>query len=337
MLEKPALNENVISAGINHAYGLDASQVVFLPLGYDLSTAVYRVDTGDGQSYFLKLRYGKFAPVTVLLPKFLSSQGIKTIIAPLETRTGTVFDQISGYTAILYQYISGKDGYQVRLSASNWVSLGQILQQVHGANLPPTLAQMVPRESFDPHWRESTKRFLKKIETQVYTDHIARQLSMFLMAKREVILHMVQRASSLAARLQHQPVEFVLCHSDAHPGNYLVSETGELYLVDWDNPTYAPKERDLMCFGSGMSGYQPGGWEERLFYRGYGVCEINQTALAYYRYERIIQDIAEFCKQVLLGASRGEDRAQSYTYLTSSFMPGAEVEVALQSDMTAAD
>jgi spectinomycin phosphotransferase len=54
-----------------------------------------------------------------------------------------------------------------------------------------------------------------------------------------------------------------------------------------------------MFFGSGMSGDQPGGVEEGWFYQGYGEVEVNQPALAYYRYERIIQDIAEF-KQLLL-------------------------------------
>jgi spectinomycin phosphotransferase len=59
---------------------------------------------------------------------------------------------------------------------------------------------------------------------------------------------------------------------------------------------------------------------------------VNRTALAYYRYERIIQDIAAFCEQLLLTTQGGEDREQAYRYFTSQFLPGFEVEIALKSD-----
>ncbi|MFN2195490.1 MAG: hypothetical protein ACK2UW_05120 [Anaerolineales bacterium] len=59
---------------------------------------------------------------------------------------------------------------------------------------------------------------------------------------------------------------------------------------------------------------------------------MNRTALAYYRYERIIQDIAAFCEQLLLTTQGGEDREQAYRYFTSQFLPGFEVEIALKSD-----
>jgi spectinomycin phosphotransferase len=143
---------------------------------------------------------------------------------------------------------------------------------------------------------------------------------------------MVSRAEQLAHSLSQQPLEFVLCHSDAHPGNFLVTSPDQLYLVDWDNPIFAPKERDLMFFGGGMAGDQPGGHEQALFYQGYGPVSINLQALAYYRYERIIQDIAEFCKQLLLTSEGGEDREQAYHYLTSSFSPGNVVEAAVRTD-----
>jgi spectinomycin phosphotransferase len=136
------------------------------------------------------------------------------------------------------------------------------------------------------------------------------------------------RADELARSLQDQSLEFVLCHSDAHPGNYLVADNNDFYLVDWDNPILAPKERDLMFIGTGMSGDQPGGREEFLFFQGYGAVEVNREALGYYRYERIIQDIAEFCKQLLLSKAGGDDREQAYAFFTSSFAPGKEVEAA---------
>ena len=44
-----------------------------------------------------------------------------------------------------------------------------------------------------------------------------------------------------------------------------------LFIVDWGNPIFAPKERDLMFVG--MSRASAGAREETLFYQGYaGEC-----------------------------------------------------------------
>lgn len=76
--------------------------------------------------------------------------------------------------------------------------------------------------------------------------------------------------------------------------------------------------------------------EEALFYRGYGLekepVDVNRTALAFYRYERILEDIAAFCQELLLTTAGGEDREQSYHYFTGQFLPGSEVDVAFMTD-----
>jgi spectinomycin phosphotransferase len=175
-------------------------------------------------------------------------------------------------------------------------------------------------------------RLISMVGTKSFDDPLAEKLSTFMKAKQEEINIMVRRANELADSLQQRPLDFILCHSDAHPGNYHIAETGEVYLVDWDNPTLALRERDLMCFGSGMSGGQPGVREQKLFYQGYGTVEINWVALTYYRYERIIKDRSEFGKQLLLTTKGGEDREQSYQYFTDYFLSGGVVEVAFQTD-----
>jgi spectinomycin phosphotransferase len=132
-----------------------------------------------------------------------------------------------------------------------------------------------------------------------------------------------------------RPPAFVLCHADLHAGNVLVPDPAHFYIVDWDNPLLAPKERDLMSIGAGlMGGWRSPAEEESLFYQGYGPTTINPTALAYYRYERIIDDIAVFCDQLLETTAGGEDRAQSFAYLASNFLPNGTIEIAQASDST---
>jgi spectinomycin phosphotransferase len=83
----------------------------------------------------------------------------------------------------------------------------------------------------------------------------------------------------------------------------------------------------------GLAGHTPQE-EEALFYQGYGQTLIHPLALAYYRYERIVQDIAVFCEQLLLTGEGGEDREQSFRYLASNFLPDGTIEVAYRSDRT---
>ena len=104
-------------------------------------------------------------------------------------------------------------------------------------------------------------------------------------------------------------------------------------MVDWDTLLFAPKERDLMFIGGGLgdSGYTPE-QEERLFYRGYGPTDINQVAIAYYRYERIIEDIAVYCEQLFLSDAGGQDRSQSLAIVKFYFLPGGTIARTVQCD-----
>jgi spectinomycin phosphotransferase len=86
MLEKPDLQAEKIIACLQAEYQLAVVEVVFLPLGADVNTAVYRVSADTGTSYFLKLRRGVFDETSVVLPKWLSEQGIEHIIPPLTPR-----------------------------------------------------------------------------------------------------------------------------------------------------------------------------------------------------------------------------------------------------------
>ncbi|HET6821601.1 MAG TPA: hypothetical protein VFH34_03070, partial [Anaerolineales bacterium] len=132
--------------------------------------------------------------------------------------------------------------------------------------------------------------------------------------------------------VQSQSLEFILCHTDIHGGNILISDSEELYIVDWDNPLLAPKERDLLFIGGGIDNIWKSEREEAVFYEGYGETEIDLKALAYYRYERVIEDLVVTCEQLLLSDEGGADRERSLGWFTSNFEPGATIEIAQKTD-----
>jgi spectinomycin phosphotransferase len=329
MLEKPDLAEEKIITSLQDAYGLVVSQLTFLPLGADVNAAVYRLAVEDGKSYFVKLKRETFAEIGVALPRFLHDQGIPQIIAPLVTQNGQLWTRLEDFRLILYPFVQGRNGFEVVLSPRQWSEFGSALKRVHTTRLPTEFETAIPRESYSPQFREQVKRFLEQAKVGVIDDPVAVDVAELLRSEEEVILELIHRAERLAILLQAQSPEYVLCHSDVHAGNILVAEDEALYLVDWDEPILAPKERDLMYIG-GAQGFTgvTAQEEETLFYRGYGPAKIDPLALAYYRYERIIQDIAAFCEQLLTTTEGGEDREQSYGYLASNFLPGGTVEMA---------
>jgi len=146
--------------------------------------------------------------------------------------------------------------------------------------------------------------------------------------KQNEILRITERADQLASRLQSDPPEPVLCHSDIHGGNILIGDTGELYIVDWDDPILAPRERDLMFIGGGIDEIWKSEREIAQFYKGYGKTEINLAAQAYYRYERVIEDLVVICEQALLTDEGGADRERSLGWFISNFEPGQTIEIA---------
>lgn len=335
MLEKPDLQDEKIIACLRDDYELPVVRVTFLPLGVDRNAAVYHVVADDGTSYFVKLRRGVFDEIALALPKFLSDQGIEQIIAPLTTKPGQLWANLDAFKLYVYPFVEGHNGYEVDLSDRHWSEFGTALKRLHTVEVPPALIRRIRRETYAPQWREIVKTFLERVDVDVLDDSVAVKLAAFLEAKRETILDLVGRAERLAQALQAGSPEFVLCHSDIHAGNCLIGANDAFYIVDWDEPIMAPKERDLMFIGGGLmgAGRTPQA-EETLFYRAYGHTQIDPTALAYYRYERIIQDIAVFCEKILLTNVGGKDREQSLHYLKSNFMPNNTIEIAYQSDRT---
>lgn len=327
MLEKPDLADERIAACLRETYDVPAAQIMFLPLGADENTAVYHITT-DATTYFLKLRSGIFDETSVLLPKFLHDQGIRQIIPPLAAKTGQLWTNLGDFKAFLCPFIDGQNGYERPLTDDHWRELGATLRQIHTAVIPPTLTRHIRRETFSAQWRDVVRQALGEWVTAVYADPVARDCAAFLHSKREQITVLVTRTEQLAQTLRAETPAFTLCHADLHAGNVLLNDQA-FYVVDWDTLLFAPKERDLMFAGAGLFGHgRSPAEEERLFYQGYGETEVNLAALAYYRRERIIEDIAIYCQQLLLTHDGGADRAQSLYYLKSNFLPGSTIELA---------
>ncbi len=327
MREKPNISETLLISQLQDEYDLHISSLTFLPLGADTNSAVYRVVTDDGTAYFLKLRKG-FNEITVTVPRFLKSQGIQEILSPFETKSKGGWAEFGDYKMILYPFIAGKDGFERELTDQHRRALGAAFRKIHTAQLPPKLKESIRKETFSTEWRDDMKSYQAQVEKKIFTEPTAAKLVEFMKSKQWEITRLIERSEQLASGLQSIPLDLVLCHTDIHGGNILISDNNELYIVDWDDPILAPKERDLMFIGGGIDEIWKSKREEAMFFEGYGKTDINLSALAYYRYERVIEDLAVICEQLLLTDEGGADREQAYRWFASNFEAGQTIEIA---------
>ena len=330
MLTPPDLSADMMLACLRESYGLRMARVTFQPIGQDVNNFHYRADAEDGTPYFLRLRRGDFDEVAVAVPAFLRAQGILAVMAPIATVAGRLWASAHGFAWMLYPFFVGTNGCQTALSDTQWVALGQSLRAVHSAVLPAALAQRVPREEYSPQCRDLVREFDRQVDTRAYDDPVAARLAKFWIEQRHEIRTMVERAEQLGQALRHRADGYVLCHADLHAGNILLGAHDALTLVDWDNPIFAPKEHDLMCIGAGLGFVRDGDHEQTLFFQGYGSAQIDPIALSYYRYERIVADLAAYGAQIFGMDGSVEDREEGVEQLKAQFLPLHVVDVAHQ-------
>lgn len=335
MLEKPNIPDERIIACLQDSYGIFTNQITFLALGADPNTAVYRVTSTDGQSYFCKLRSGDFSETSITVPKFLAAQGIPHVLASVQTKAGELRAKLDALKVILYPFIQGNNGYDIGLSDEQWIELGRALKKIHTTPITTSLAAQIQKETYSLQWCEIVKTHLARNDDTFFDDLLALKLAAFLKSKRGEILDLVARTEQLALTLRAQPPAFVLCHADIHAWNLMVESGGAFYIIDWDTVILAPKERDLMFIGAGLFGeWHTPQEEENLFYQGYGQTEIDFNSLTYYRFARIVEDNAVECEQIVNPNVPYRDREREFEFLKSNFLPNGTIELAYKSDIS---
>lgn len=339
MLERPAISDDEICACIEDAYGIPVSDVAFLPIGYDATASVFRLTGPSGQDYFLKAKSVPVAPASLAVPHFLHQSGIDEIVAPLPSRSGALAVPFAGaFHAILYPFVEGRVGAQGGLSPAQWTQLGGVMGRVHADAPPPELRGQMRVEPFVPLKGERAWRLHREVVTAPPDDPISQALAVFWRGRAAEIEAILRRAEELGRLAQARNAPLVLCHADIHIHNVLVTPDGGLRVVDWDETILAPKERDLMFVVDGVAG---GGGvrreEEEAFLRGYGPTEADPTILAFYRYEWVVQEIAEFGEQVFSRAEGELTRQDGLRHFRALFAPGDVVSGAYAADRAPAD
>ena len=340
MRERPSIQDNEILARLRDSYGISGAEIEFLPIGNESSSWVYKASGNDGKDYFLKLKDTAPYPPSALVPRYLKDSGIDQVLAPLPTLNQELWTLADDFTLTLYPFIDGKTGLENGLSDSHWEEFGNVLGRVHSTRLPDELLRHVERETFVPRWagvaqrRDSLKELDATLRKKSFDDPYQNELATFWKQESALIMRLIARAEELSRVAQNRPFESILCHSDIHPANILLNGEGKMFMVDWDTPIMAPKERDLMfVVGVRSRSYATDARIEELFFNGYGQVDIDPLMLVYYRYEWVVQDIGSYCNRVFSMRSAGADtKRHAVQRVISMFEPGSSIEMANNSE-----
>lgn len=324
--------DTLLIDSLNTHYGIKVATLIRLPLGADMEASVYKAAADDGASYFIKLKHGHHPDISVVLLALLQASGVQHIIPPIKTIDGKPIQYINDDTLIVYPFVDGVNGFSCKLTDDQWVALGKALKQLHELTVPLSIKDLIRKETFSSKWCEAVRSLDAHIEGNLAGDETALKFQAFMKTHREIIHRLVNRAESLRQKIKKQPLELVLCHSDIHGGNVLIDGNGAIYIVDWDEPIMAPKERDLMFIGGGVANVWNHPREKIFFYKGYGKTKINMAILTYYRHERIVEDIAEYGQALLLTQEGSEERLEMYQQFIDMFEPGGVVDIAFKTD-----
>jgi spectinomycin phosphotransferase len=297
-----------------------------------MNASVYKAQALDQRSYFLKLKQGHHHDTSVEIVELLQRAGIHQIIPPIKTVHGKPTQPIEDFTLIVYPFVDGQDGFNRNLTDDQWTTLGKALKEIHEVEVPPAIQNRIRHETYSAKWRDAVRSLYFHIESDLIADETASKLQKFMKKNMLNIHRLVDRAEQLGEKLKDSSLKFVLCHSDIHGGNVLMDGNSLIYIVDWDEPIMAPKERDLMFIGGGVGNVWNTWPEEKLFYKGYGKTEINSTALAYYRHERIVEDIAIYSRALLLTTAGGKNRIEMYQQFIAMFQSQGVVDIAFKTD-----
>ncbi|HMQ29748.1 MAG TPA: aminoglycoside phosphotransferase family protein [Chloroflexaceae bacterium] len=328
MREPPALiAPESLAAAVRAAYGLE-TKLSFLPLGHDSSSWVYKAQPAAGPPRFLKLRAGPLNEPALRVPRLLHSLGVPGIVAPIPTLAGALWAAAGPYALTLYPFVAAESGMAAGLTHRQWIAYGEALRQIHAAPVPPELAALMRRESFVPPGADVVRRADAALRA-ASAEPSARALAALWRERRAEIMHLLARAEALGRELAHRRPPLVLCHADIHTGNVLRDGDERIWIVDWDETVLAPKERDLMFVVGGISRQLVGPREQALCLQGYGPAQLDQGALAYYRYAWAVSDTAAYAADVLFRPDLGPvAREEALAGLARLFAPGEIVNIA---------
>jgi len=321
MRHEPAgITTSDVASILVEEYGLHAN-IVFQPVGE--GSWSYTAKNESAQKYFIKLLRGDFYKPMVDASLYLKEHGIEC--APvIRSRSGAPFAPLKEYALVVYGFLEGDIIGDRQLSNAQWEKIGVLFGKLHSVPAPDFLKDELRHEDF-ARFQTTAGRVIQFYDQGKASGPIQTELAALVADKRKDIEHIFARARELGGAFKATKPTLNICHADAHVWNIFLSPNGDITLIDWDSVMYAPKERDLMFFT---------GHEEKDFLKGYALIrpglQANPTGIAYYKYEWVVQEIADYGERVFFSDMNDEARQHALDKFKELFGKGNVVDQAYE-------
>ena len=209
----------------------------------------YIVESSNHKSFFLKIYWDDKIPDSAFrfADDLFARAGIVNIAHPIPTSHGQMRIHIRDFQIALFDWISGRTAEEHKLANTELERLGELLAKIHQSKT--IIGDYSVIENFAIPFKN---RFLAIFDsmskiTGKSTKYRTR-LRLFLETHRQKFMRELETLEKLQRKVKARKLEFVNCHGEPSPGNILSSDNGEIHLLDWDDPIFAPKEKDLLFF-----------------------------------------------------------------------------------------
>lgn len=309
MKYEPLLNHNSLLAFLRQEYGIEATELTFVPVGMVSCSYIVTCDN-EHERYYLKLlgpsrlarlnasRLNFYLPICEQLVH-LGYQVPKAV----PTRAGLRIGQYEDQTSVLFPFIEGQVVQSMPHRPKNLTGrLGQFVARMHSDTLRLGLTRENCQyfETWKPHWMSTLRGAFNEITTLPADLRSGqKRLVNFLVSHQDQIEHLLTRLDQLGKKAQAYSSPFVLVHTDINDSNLIWSGTkdsGEdkLWVLDWEGAMIAPAEHDLFIFTGDT-------FEEFLeaYGKHYSLDHLHSETFGYYFYRRNLEDLTDWIVTIM--------------------------------------
>lgn len=292
MLTESKIDKSVLKTVILKKLGIRIINFTLVPRWE--AVRAYIVEGSDHEKFFLKMYRDNSVPDSAFRFSYdlFAKAGIWNIAHPIPSSNGQIHLQIGDFHIALFNLISGKTAEEQKLTNGQLERLGQLLARIHQSKT--IIGEYSLRENFEIPFKDVIVAIFNEMSKITgNSTKFENRLKFFLEPYRRRFLRELETLEELQRRVRALSLEFVNCHGEPSPGNVMSSDDGEIHLIDWDEPIFAPKEKDLLFFKDHL---QP-------VMKGYSVYSqdkaINQDLIEFYGHKWNLGEIADYGSRIL--------------------------------------
>ena len=224
-----------LSDFIGAKYGISVSKITPAKRGYYGET--WKIDTDIG-SYFVKLDYSaahkKVYERSFHVIEHINNHGMDFISRIVKTSDGRPSVEYDGACLGIFEWIDGENVQNEQTKTEEYKMLAKIYTVPHDD-------LQIPSEKFNTRSADMFFSQLDRLKNESRKNG-AQEVIKIINIQKEKITQRSNRLELFARRCTSDTSDFYITHGDA--GGNIITCKDKFYIVDWDDPTLAPPERD---------------------------------------------------------------------------------------------